>query len=156
MMILPYAMVYPSSQILIGDGDHYCVYHIITSQLVIHFVLYIYIYVCIYILYVYIYSDIYIQLYIYTYVHISYRQISHYFPLRPYYLTKQTILFHQCFIGVSAQHYVSSRFLGSCVAGLVQLRTCHRRWQREPVIALVAPLQTVQSLDIVGYVFYWI
>ena len=29
MMILPYAMVYPSSQILIGDGDHYCVYHII-------------------------------------------------------------------------------------------------------------------------------
>lgn len=93
----------------------------------------------------------------YTYdVHISYRWISNYFPLRPYYLTKQTILFHQCFVGVSAQHYVSSRFLGSCVAGLVQLPTCHRRWQREPVIALVAPLQTVQSLDIVGYFVYWI
>ena len=57
--------------------------------------------------------------------------------------------FHQSFLGVSPRPLRRfRRFLDSCVAALVQLRTCHRRWQREPVIALVARLQTVQSFDI--------
>ena len=101
MMILPYAMVYPSSQILIGDGDHYCVYHIITSQLVIHFVLYIYMYVYIYYIYIHIQRFIYIYSYIYIHTYIyhidRYPIISHYVPTtlpnKPSFFTSASLAF---------------------------------------------------------------
>ena len=95
-------------------------------------------------------------IYKYEYIYIYTQMDILLFPISSLLSSQMIFLFYQSFVGVSPlwcvlRRNVSSRFLGSCVAGLVQLRTCHRRWRKEPVIALVALLKAVKSLEIVGY-----